>query len=167
MGRTCGSSLITSAGFVDPVSVFIDRLSGRLLNRCGQKPHRFLFFGECVSAFRRGYRCCRRIGSGLAGNSPYPAFVLRSHWPHAWVVSDQLQSHLLLLILRNVWVDRIRPTADDQSRRSRRRIGSRSSFFPTSHGLDEFCRSAERCPVTALHTPVVPIAFTLVEETMR
>ena len=60
--------MITAAGSHDPVSVSINRLSGRCLNRCGQKSHRFLFGAPC---------------------SPYAAFVLHSYWLHALVIADQ------------------------------------------------------------------------------
>ena len=39
--------MITLAGSNDPVSVTNDCLSGRLLDRCGQKPHRFFYDASC------------------------------------------------------------------------------------------------------------------------
>jgi|LNFM01.1.fsa_nt_gb hypothetical protein len=40
--------MIAVAGSNDPVSVSINRLSGRFLNRCGQKPHRLFCGTSCL-----------------------------------------------------------------------------------------------------------------------
>lgn len=75
----------------------------------------------------RGASILQRDWILACGGLAYLAFVLRSRWPHACVIADQLQSHLLVLTWRNMLLDCFWPRVCKNAK-----ICVSPKIFPTS-----------------------------------